>query len=112
MIRYLQMNFYKDDFKKTLGLLALSGISMGIGVSVKWTGAYAGLGLAVLFFASLFARYSEYRRAKKQTDPSFEEKHIVEVFPKYCLITLLWCCLWFVLIPLTIYALSYILCNK
>ena len=110
MVRYMQLNFYKDAFKKTLGLLALSGISMGIGVSVKWTGAYAGLGLAVLFFASLFARYSEYRRAKKQTDPSFEEKHIVEVFPKYCLITLLWCCLWFVLIPLTIYALSYFPC--
>ena len=29
--------------------LALSGISMGLGIATKWTGVYAGAGLAVLF---------------------------------------------------------------
>ena len=65
MIRYCLMNFYVDDFKKSLGLLAVAGISMGIGVSVKWTGVYAGMGLAVLFFSSLISRYVEYRLVKR-----------------------------------------------
>ena len=110
MIRYCLMNFYVDDFKKSLGLLAAAGISMGIGVSVKWTGVYAGMGLAVLFFSSLISRYVEYRLAKRAKEPTALEKHKIEVFPKYCWITLLWCCLWFVLIPLIIYALSYLPC--
>lgn len=38
---------------------------MGLGIASKWTGIYAGAGLAVLFFITLYKRYSEYRVAVK-----------------------------------------------
>ena len=40
---------------------------MGLGIASKWTGIYAGAGLAVLFFITLYKRYSEYRVAVKNT---------------------------------------------
>ena len=50
------MSFYDTSIKKTLIPLGLCGISMGLGIATKWTGIYAALGLAVLFFWVLFQR--------------------------------------------------------
>lgn len=111
MLRYVQLSFYDTDLKKTLKWLMLSGISMGFGIAVKWTGAYAGIGLAILFFSSLLRRGIEYRKAKKKVTPDNFEKHIIETFPKYAGYTLLWCGLWFVFIPLVIYFAAYIPCH-
>ncbi|MEG2441815.1 MAG: glycosyltransferase family 39 protein [Acetivibrio sp.] len=74
--------YWKEKHKKWL---LFSGISMGLGVACKWTGIYAGLGLAILFFIFL---WNENR--------------------KKALKTCLWCLLFFIVIPVVIYTLSYL----
>lgn len=66
--------------------LALCGVSMALGVATKWTGVYAGIGLAVLFFW-----------------------HTLSHFPKKQVIRLLgFCCIFFIVIPLLVYTLCFI----
>lgn len=111
MYKYCTMSFYDTPVKKTLKPLALCGISMGLGVASKWTGIYAGVGLAVIFFISIYRRYSEYLYAKK--NPSgvtngISHKKVIESFAPNLRITILWCCIFFVFVPILIYGLSYI----
>lgn len=110
MFKYYSVSFYDTPFKKTLIPLALSGVFMGLGVASKWTGVYAGVGLAILFFVSLYKRYSEYLFALK--DPSGEtngisHKFVTDNFKPYMLKTLGWCCIFFVAVPIVIYCASY-----
>lgn len=111
MYQYVSKSFYDTPLKKTFIPLGLSGICMGFGVASKWTGAYAGVGLAVIFFASLYRRYREYVYAK--ADESGEtngilHKDVVAKFKPYAWTTILFCIVFFVLIPAVIYTLSYI----
>ncbi|MCD8180566.1 MAG: glycosyltransferase family 39 protein [Firmicutes bacterium] len=111
MYKYYSSSFYDTPFKKTLGMLALCGTCMGLGIASKWTGIYAGAGLAVLFFITLYRRYSEYRYAVKYpsgTTDGISHKFIIENFKPYMIKTLLWCCLFFIVVPIIIYCLSYI----
>lgn len=105
MYRYISMNLFADGLKKTLWPLALSGICFGVGAACKWTCIYAGGGLAVLFFGSLFARYREYRAAMELGTKAARIQ--VRNFFSDVVWTLLWCVLFFVLIPLAIYFASY-----
>ena len=82
MVTYLQTHSYRS--------LVLCGIAFGLGAASKWTCIYAGGGLAVLFFTDLFL----HRR-----DAGFWNTAL-----RRCL----WCLLFFVLIPVGIYALSYL----
>ena len=54
MVYYLRMDYWRKPLIKTLIPLALSGLFMGLAVASKWTGCYAGVGLAVLFFWSVW----------------------------------------------------------
>ncbi len=66
--------------------LALCGVSMGLGIATKWTGVYAGAGLALLFLL-----------------------HTVRHNPgRQTLRLFFFCCAFFVLIPLTFYTLSFL----
>ena len=111
MFKYWCMSFYDTPLKKTLLPLALSGIFMGLGVASKWTGAYAGIGLAVIFFAALAKRYTEYLYALKfpkgETN-GIKHSHIIQSFKPCATRTIIWCCIFFGLVPVTIYTLSYI----
>jgi len=111
MYRYCEMNFFTDGLRKTMVPLGMCGISFGLGVSTKWIGVYAGIGLAVMFFISLYDRYSEYLEAKyrllKGSD-SEQYQYIVDTFTPNLIKTLLFCVAFFVIIPLTIYMLSYL----
>lgn len=114
MIRYYQTSFYSSSLSETLRLLLACGISMGLGISTKWTACYSAVGLAVLLFTSFFIRFQEYRKCRK-LDPATlnkkqkeEARHILEVFPKYFWITIGCCFLFFLLIPAAIYCLSYL----
>ncbi len=91
LMYYLLLRYFLTDMKKLPGNpylpLGLCGIAMGLGVAVKWTGIYAGIGLALLFFWYL----------------------INHVPPKEKLLKLLgFCLLFFCLIPAGIYLLSYL----
>ena len=80
--------FKKDAFppKNVYILLALCGISMGLAISTKMTGVYAGVGLAIIFII-----------------------HLVKNWPGHQAKRLFWfCVLFFIALPLVIYTLPYI----
>lgn len=111
MFKYYSTSFYDTSFRKGLKNLALCGIFMGLGIASKWTGVYAGIGLAVLFFITLCKRYNEYRYAVKnpsgETD-GISHRLILESFRPNTIKTIVWCCIFFILVPLAIYIVSYI----
>lgn len=104
--RYYELNFNVDGLRKTLKPLALSGVFFALGAASKWICIYAGLGLAVLLFTSLTKRYIEYKRG---------DGGDAKVFWGNVIKTLLWCCVFFVALPVAVYLLSYIpyyLCSE
>lgn len=107
MFRYCQMNFFVDDFKKTLIPLGLCGVSMGLGIASKWICIYAAVGLAILFFATMIRRYLEYRDAKATGDGGAAAEKARERFVRYFWGTCAFCVVFFVVIPLLIYYFSY-----
>lgn len=111
MFKYYSTSFYDSSFKKGLKNLALCGIFMGLGIASKWTGIYAGIGLAVLLCITLCKRYNEYRYAVKnpsgETD-GISHKLITESFKPNMIKTVIWCGIFFVIVPLVIYYLAYI----
>lgn len=111
MYCYCKLSFYDTSLKKMFLPLGACGVCMGLGIATKWTGVYAGAGLAVLFFAILYRRYQEYRYA--QSDPEGEtagipHSRILERFLPCTGKTILFCLCFFVLIPILIYLLSYL----
>ena len=116
MYKYYTMSFYEDKLWKTFIPLGLSGIFFGLGAATKWICLYAGAGLAIIFFISLGRRIMEYTRAldavKRPEKYSQAEikylKHISDSCLRNVILTLLFCVLFFVIIPVIIYCLSYI----
>ena len=111
MLCYYKMSFYDTPIKKTYIPLLLSGICMGLGCASKWTGIYAGLGLAVIFFAVMIRRYGEYRTALKRPNgktEGIEHRFIIDNYSNFTLKTIGFCVIAFVVIPFTIYLCSYI----
>ena len=111
MYYYCSMSFYDTPLYKTFVPLGLCGICMGLGIASKWTGIYAGCGLALLFFAHLLRRYREYLYAKAHPGKStngMEHQQIVKRFPDYTVKTIDFCLTFFVLVPAVIYLLSYL----
>ena len=114
MLRFMQRDIVLSDMKKLLPDLALSGFFMGCGFASKWIGAYAGIGLALLYFWTCIRhlRMGKEARAALSGSHSFtaEEEAILDSRAdsmKRVLHLCLWCLLFFVAIPLTIYLLSY-----
>ena len=111
MYKYYSSSFYSTSFKKGLISLALCGICMGLGIASKWTGMYAGIGLAVLFCITVYKRAREYDYAQKHPKGStngISHQYIIDNFKPYMTKTILWCVLFFIAIPAAIYCLSYI----
>jgi len=118
MYRYYRMSFNHVPLRKTLVPLGLSGLFFGLGAASKWTGIFAGAGLAVLFFLTLYERYREYKQAKllivtrhqvKKSDEAQKlYRNLTALFPANMLQTILWCGLFFIVVPCIIYLLSYI----
>lgn len=98
MMGWLQTDFLRAPMKKALLPLGACGVCFGLGTAAKWTGLYAGAGLAVLFFTTLVRRGLEARR-----DPELRA-----LFWRRASVTVLFCCGFFLLIPGLIYFLSYI----
>ncbi|WP_132419963.1 glycosyltransferase family 39 protein [Paenibacillus albiflavus] len=131
MYRYWTSNFYRDGLRKTLVPLGLAGLFFGIGAASKWIVIYGGIGLAVILLIVLIERYVEHRQAKRMlqnlkndesisteddADPSVtlttEERSYLEkvasTYWKPTISTLAWCLLFYVVIPVAIYVMSYI----
>lgn len=96
MLEYLFMYKYiiSEDkpLRKRLWCLFFSGLFMGLAISTKWSGVFAAIGLAIVFFVSLAIKIFGKKQRWSREDT----------------ITICSCFGFFVLIPVVIYALSYI----
>lgn len=111
MYCYSQTSFYDTKLWKTFIPLSLSAVMMGLGCASKWTAVYAAAGLGVFFFAIMGWRIYEYHLAKKEPNgetAGILHSHIIEVFSRNLIATLLFCVLFFVIVAGTIYLCSYI----
>ena len=106
MYQYYCMNFHTDGLKATLKPLGIAGLFFGLGAASKWICIYAGGGLAVILFASLYKRYREYLCFRDSENP--QERKTVGDFKRNTILTLLWCCVFYIAVPLAIYIASYI----
>ena len=60
MVWYCQ-RVLTDGVNRALLQMALGGAAFGLGCAAKWTGIYAGAGLAVLYLGVLYARWQQIR---------------------------------------------------
>ncbi len=98
MMEFLQKDFLKDSLLHVFFPLGMSGICFGLGTASKWTGLYAGLGLAVIFFSHLIIIGVMAHK---------DQIH----FREFCvrlIQTLMFCIVFFVILPGCIYFLSYL----
>ncbi len=105
MYKYFTMSFFRDGLAKTLVPLGLAGIFFGLGIASKWICFYAGAGLAILLLISFIMRYLEYARYKNCDDMRYREA--VKGYWKNIIVTVLFCCVFFIMIPAVIYCASY-----
>lgn len=98
MLKYCRSNFYTLPMWKGILYLFLSGIFMGLSIATKWTGCYAAIGLAIMLFTNWIQRFLEYKK----------DKETQQQFFKILLTTMLSCILFFIIIPIVIYCISYI----
>ncbi|MBF0554003.1 MAG: glycosyltransferase family 39 protein [Nitrospirae bacterium] len=126
MYRYWELSAVSGSkidgvFKGANLYLGCSGLFFGLGVAVKWISIYAGGGLAVIFFASIFRSYTEFgksgrlitppksgkrqraaRKIRQTSQLSFEPVHAATIK------AIQYAALFFILIPAVIYVLSYV----
>lgn len=93
MYRYIKLKD-EDSFQRKLRTLFLCGLFISCAIATKWTGLFAGLGLAIIFFIRLYQTYRKKKWDKEGTQ------------------TIIFCCFVFVLLPLCIYIGSYFLFPK
>lgn len=94
MYEYVFMAAYDKHLKTATRPLLACGLSMGLGIACKWTGVYAGLGLALIFFTSLFSQRNHFESPVDYRKRAWR--------------TIGLCLIFFVVIPVVIYSLSYI----
>ena len=101
ILMYLAFWLYWDSDRSArrswLPPLAFSGLFFGLGAASKWTCFYAGAGLAVLWLIDRIGRGLTLRREGRS-----------KAYVKETLENVLWCLLFFVLVPAAIYYFSYI----
>lgn len=118
MYYFLYVFFSTDYATAPLGKLflplGLCGISMGLGVACKWTGVYAGLGMGLLFFGYLYglantwSRTRQSKRGHADQNVLFTKALWQSPFGRRTKKIILFCLVFFVLIPAMIYFASYV----
>ena len=91
MVWYAQTALRKG-IDKALLPMALGGAAFGLGCASKWTGIYAGVGLAVLYFGVLYARW-------RQGKPGFRQEFVTAAWGGV---------LFYVLLPFILYLAAYL----
>ena len=96
ILEYLFMYKYiiSEDktLRKKLLYLFFSGLFMGLAIATKWSGVFAGIGLALVFFVNIAINIFVKKKKWNKEDT----------------ITILSCFGFFVFVPIVIYLLSYI----
>ena len=110
MLRWFYADFFGKKLGRTLVPLALSGACMGLAVASKWTGCFAGVGLAAIFFLGVGRRWRAAGEAAALPPARRDGLAAVaaEQGKKRLLITVASCLIFFVLIPAGIYWCAYI----
>ena len=120
MLRYTQTDIVREPLKRSLVPLAFSGLFMGLSVASKWIGIYAGIGLALLFAWHGIRHIRIGREAMVPAGGlSAAEAGALKPYladakgrsrPELYRLTAisLWCVLFFVIVPIAVYLLSYI----
>ncbi len=115
MVYWVKQDYFGVRFVKTLIPLALSGLFMGLSIASKWTGCYNGVGLAVLFFATVIRRFLQANSAARCVRSAEKNEKLPDKVLKAAahgkmmlLISVLSCLVFFVAVPAIIYYLSYI----
>ena len=102
ILMYGCMAVFLDTDLKTATLrqiclpLFFCGVSFGLGAAAKWTALYGGLGLAFLFFYRLFRTANQTPKAER---PALLRRYRALI---------LWCCLFFLIIPACLYSAAYL----
>ena len=111
MLEFISMDI-GDSTVSMLRPLALSGIFFGLGCASKWICMYTGAGLAVLYFVKLFimllrsASLEKHEKNKKRGKNEAPKKYLgKQVGRSFALCG--WCVIFFVIVPVLIYAGSY-----
>lgn len=96
MYRYMQLDSNTKLSRKLL-FLGFSGVSVACAIATKWTGLFAGLGLAILFFIHFYRTY--FLGKKKVTNK--EKKEMKKIIGS--------CFIFFIFIPIILYLGCYFL---
>ena len=105
MYDYFSEYSFEVGFKNSLKPLLFCGICFGLGAASKWIGLYAGGGLSLLFFMQKFFEYKQYELFKTHRK---NKTWLKDYIPIYLNKTIIYCFLFFIIIPATIYIFSYI----
>lgn len=117
MYKFTEVKPSREGLKKSIIQLALSGLFFALGVASKWISLYAAVGLAVLFFKEIYDRYIEYKDSVKYLtlDTATEDiekyklcRKIKNTFRKHTVKTIAWAVVFFIIVPLVVYIMSYI----
>ena len=121
MVRYMQTDVFDASdakaprlwdrpFRRSLLPLLFSGIFMGLSIASKWIGIYSAVGLAALFFLTVYRQWrASYVSFDIEDDSASARLWVAQNFTlKRILITCGFCVLFFIVIPCVIYYLCYI----
>ena len=109
MLRWFRQDFFRMKFLKTLLPLFLSGIMLGLAISSKWTGVYAAVGVAVIFFWGLVRRILQICKARRVPAGMRDDASRAAAVGWPRILATVGCCfVFFIFIPLLIYYCSYI----
>lgn len=103
MYDYFTQKSYDLRFRRSLVPLFFCGLMFGLGAAAKWTSLYAGAGIAFLFFLAKYLEADDYASGRGVSKEGLKPWTLRNFLPT-CLI----CVLFFIIIPGTIYVLSYI----
>lgn len=113
MLIYMDTPPHEKGFAKSLIPLFFSGLFLGLGSSVKWIALYGAFGLAFLFFKSLTDAWVEYKDLHRRNAllPARTRKELPdkdEWWRTYVVGTCGVNVFLFILLPIFVYALSYL----
>lgn len=104
MYDYFVVKSYDLKFTKSIRPLIFAGLAFGLGAAAKWTSLYGGAGIAIVFFLAKYLEADDYVYGRAVTTDGKRETWLKKNF----LPTIIACLVLFVVIPGTIYILSYI----